>query len=68
MLETISFWENIPIIIFKSSPFFSIKSYQFFKIYLRFDKEEEKTLMQQSMRKEKLKKVGLYNRLFYRAL
>ena len=35
------------------------KSYQFFKICKRFDKEREKTLMHQSMRKEKLGKVGL---------
>ena len=31
-----------------------MKSYQFFKIWNRFDKEREKTLMQQSKRKEKL--------------
>ena len=36
-----------------------MKSNQFFKIYKRFDKEREKTLMQQSVRKEKLRKVGL---------
>ena len=36
-----------------------MKSQQFFKIYKRFDKEREKTLIQQSMREEKLKKVGL---------
>ena len=36
-----------------------MKSYQYFKICKRFDKEREKTLMQQSMRKEKLRKVGL---------
>ena len=36
-----------------------MKSYQFFKICKRFDKEREKTLMQQSMRKEKLRKFGL---------
>ena len=36
-----------------------MKSYQFFKICKRFDKEREKTLMQQSMRKEKQRKVGL---------
>ena len=34
-----------------------IKSYQFFKIYKRFDEGREKTLTQQSMRKEKLRKV-----------
>ena len=32
-LETIIFWQNISINIFKFSPFLSIKSYQFFKIY-----------------------------------
>ena len=30
-----------------------------FKIYKCFDKEREQTLIQQSMRKEKLRKVGL---------
>ena len=39
-----------------------MKSYQFFKIYKRFYKKREKTVIQQSMRKEKLRKVGL---LFY---
>ena len=32
-LETISFWQNSYISILKFSPFLSIKSYQFFKIY-----------------------------------
>ena len=32
-LETISFWQNIFVSIFRFSPFLSIKSYQFFKIY-----------------------------------
>ena len=32
-LETIGFWQNIYISIFKFSPFLPIKSYQFFKIY-----------------------------------
>ena len=36
-----------------------MKSYQFFKISKRFDEEREKTLMQQSMRKERPRKVGL---------
>ena len=36
-----------------------MKSYQFFKIRTRFDKESEETLMQQSMRKEKLRKFEL---------
>ena len=58
-LETKSFWRNISISIFKFSPFLSMKFYQFFKIDKRFDKEREKTLIQQSMRKEKLNKVGL---------
>ena len=36
-----------------------MKSYQFFKICKYFDKERAKTLLQPSMRKEKLRKVGL---------
>ena len=36
-----------------------MESYEFFKICKRFDQEREKTLTQQSMRKEKLRKVGL---------
>ena len=32
-----------------------MKSYQFFKICKRFDKERDKALTQQSMRKEKQK-------------
>ena len=36
-----------------------MKYYQFFKTCKRFNKEREKTLMQQLMRKEKLRKVGL---------
>ena len=35
------------------------ESYKFFKIYQCFVKEREKTLVQQSLRKEKLRKVGL---------
>ena len=31
-LETIGFWQDISISIFKFSPFLSIKSYQFFKV------------------------------------
>ena len=45
--------------IFTHSGRLPMKSYQFFKICKHFDKEREKTLMQQSMRKEKLRKVGL---------
>ena len=37
-----------------------MKSYQLFKIYIRFYKKREKALIQQSMRKEKLRKFGLY--------
>ena len=36
-----------------------MKSYHFFKICKRFDKEKVKTVMQLSMRKEKLRKNGL---------
>ena len=36
-----------------------MKSYQFFKTYKRFHMEGKKTLIQQSMRKEKLGKVGI---------
>ena len=63
-LETASFGKNISINIFKFSPYFCTKLaneiYQFLKICKRFDKESEKTLMQQSIRKEKLRKVGLF--------
>ena len=48
-----------------------MKSYQFFKIYERFYKKREKTVIQQSMRKEKTEKSWnffLFNRLFYEAL
>ena len=45
-----------------------MKSYQFFKIYKHFYKKREKTVIQQSMRKEKLRKFFLFNRLFYEAL
>ena len=36
-----------------------MEPYQFFKIYKRFDKERKK-FIQQSMRKKKLRKNGLY--------
>ena len=48
-----------------------MKSYQFFKIYKRFYKKREKTVIQQSMRKEKTEKSWnffLFNSLFYEAL
>ena len=58
-LETVSFSQNVSISIFKCSPFLSMKSHQFFKIYYCLDKEREKTLIQESMRKEKLRTVRL---------
>ena len=42
-LETISFWQNIFISIFKFSPFLSIKSFQFFKISHTAVNEKRKT-------------------------
>ena len=45
-LETISFWQNISVSILIFSSFLSIKSYQFFKIYSRVDKEKGETLIQ----------------------
>ena len=36
-----------------------MKFYPFFKIYKRFYEKREKALIQQSMRKEKVRKVGL---------
>ena len=39
---------------------YTMKACQFFKICKRFDKEREETLVHQSMRKEKMIKVGLY--------
>ena len=64
MSETISFWQNISVNVFKFSVFINneslpLKSYQFFRIYKSFDKEREKALIQQSMRKEKLREVGI---------
>ena len=45
-----------------------MKSYQFIKIYIRFYKKREKTVIQQSMRKtEKSWTLFLFNRLFYEA-
>ena len=61
-LAAISFWRNTSFSIFSnfvSNESLPVKFYQFFKIYKRFDKEREKTLIQQSVRKEKLRKVGL---------
>ena len=41
-----------------------MKYYQFFKTCQRFGKEIEKTLIQQSMRKEKLREVGRFIKSF----
>ena len=41
-LETISFWQNIYISIFKFSPFLSIKSYQFSKFTNTLIKKKKK--------------------------
>ena len=41
-----------------------MKSYQFFKICKRFDKEREKTLMRKSMRIEELRKVSCFLKSF----
>ena len=59
-LETISFWQNISISIYTFSAFLVIIFYWLFKIHKRFSKEREKTLMQKSMRKEKLRKFELF--------
>ena len=45
-----------------------MKSHQLFKIYKRFYKKREKIVMQQSIRKEKLRKIFLFNRFFYEVL
>ena len=50
--------------IFRYNESLPMKSYHFFKICKRFDKEREKTLMQQSMRKEKLRKVVCFIKSF----
>ena len=53
------FWYFQFFSIFLYNQSFPMKPYQFFKIYKRFCKDREKTLKQQSMRKEKLRKVEL---------
>ena len=45
-----------------------MKAWRFFKIYKRFYKKREKIVIQQSMKKEKLRKFFLFDRLFYEAL
>ena len=62
-LEAISFWQNISISIFQFSPFLhTIKVCQWslinFSKFANALTRKEKTLMQQSMRKKKLRKVG----------
>ena len=57
--QTICNNNNIHIYIYMYSECLLMKFYQVFKIYKRFEKEREKILAQQSMRKEKLTKVGL---------
>ena len=64
-LETMCFWQNISISIFKFSPFlYTMKACQwniinFSKFANALIRKEKKTLMQQAMRKEKLRKIGL---------
>ena len=64
-LETIGFWQNISISIFKFSPFLcTMKAFQwnlvnFSKLANDLIRKEKKTLMQQSMRKETLRKIRL---------
>ena len=65
-LETISFWQNISISIFKFSPFlYTMKACQWnlincSKFANTLTRKEKKTIMEQSMRKEKPRKVVLY--------
>ena len=49
--------QNFSIFIYNES--LPMKSYQFFKIYKRFYKKKKKKRIQQSIRKEKLRKVGI---------
>ena len=63
-LETISFFSIYYFFqyfqifsIFISNETWPKKSYQFFKIYKHFDKEREKTLIQQPMKKENWEKL-----------
>ena len=69
-LETIKFGQNISISIFEFSPFLSIKSYQFFKIYYCVDKEIEKNIHTVDNEKRKTEKSWalLYNSLLHKAL
>ena len=64
-LETKGFWQNISISIFKFSPFLcTMKAFKwnlanFSKLANDLIRKEKKTLMQQSMRKETLRKIRL---------
>ena len=64
-LETISFWQNISISIFKISPLlYTMKAgrwnlINFSKFANALIRKQKKTLMLQSIRKEKLRKLGL---------
>ena len=64
-LEIISFWRNIDFNIFKISPFLYIMKacrwilINFSKFTNAFIKKKKKKLIQQSIRKEKLRKVGI---------
>ena len=63
MLETISFWRNISISIFKFSPslcaieVYGRNIFNFSKFTIVLIRKEKKMLIQQSMRKEKPRKV-----------
>ena len=74
-LKTIRFWRNISISIFKLSPFLyneslSMESYQFFKLYRRFDKERKKHSHSSQWEKKNWEKKWnlFYSRLFYEVL
>ena len=55
----IQYFEIFPILFLYNNESLPMKFDQFFKIYKRFYKKREKTLIQQSIRKEKLRKVRL---------
>ena len=63
MLETMSFWRNISISIFKFSPslcaieVYGRNIFNFSKFTIVLIRKEKKMLIQQSMRKEKPRKV-----------
>ena len=74
-LETISFWQNISISIFKFSLFYAIKACQwnlisFSKFEKRFDKEREKNSYEAGNEKRKTDKSWtlFYDRLFCKVL